>query len=321
MGKQQSNQRALANEAKLLRRLNGFIKEINIDNSIIKLHNLHIHTPTSAKSSSANHTHSFIEIHTIMKGSVQVIANNKKYTAVKGQLVVHSPFQVHYWKSLEQPLLMHIWWLEIKRPEEKQLTEIDWLMNSLWSAKSVVYKLPHDYEFNYNRIIEELKHHELCYQAVIEKILSEIVVSLSRSTMRKKRRKSLHQVEEAEERDKIIAVINHFLQDNIARTIRLADIQKCVYMSERNVLRYYKKVTGMTIGQKLSRLRMYHAEELIRQTDLPMKVISAQCGITDSSYFPRLFRKFYDLSPTQYRQKFRSKYKTKKQPFKADKSL
>lgn len=63
----------------------------------------------------------------------------------------------------------------------------------------------------------------------------------------------------------------------------------------------YKKAFGITISKYIISLRMEYAAGLLRTTDLPVITISENSGFNNLSYFLRVFRKYYNLTPTEYR--------------------
>jgi AraC-like DNA-binding protein len=52
-------------------------------------------------------------------------------------------------------------------------------------------------------------------------------------------------------------------------------------------------------------VRLDRAKFLLVQYDIPIKVIAARCGFSDTAYFCRLFRRRMKLTPMQYRLKYR----------------
>ncbi len=65
--------------------------------------------------------------------------------------------------------------------------------------------------------------------------------------------------------------------------------------------RLFLQEMGITPGRYLQELRIQHALSLLRETELPIKTISDECGMPYPSYFIRLIRKITGLSPAEYR--------------------
>lgn len=63
----------------------------------------------------------------------------------------------------------------------------------------------------------------------------------------------------------------------------------------------FKKETGLSLTEYVNRSRMEHAQLLLLTTDLPIKTIALQCGISDMYYFSRLFKRVSGLTPKTFR--------------------
>ncbi len=65
--------------------------------------------------------------------------------------------------------------------------------------------------------------------------------------------------------------------------------------------RLFLREMGMTPGSYLQDLRLQHALSLLRETELPIKAIAAECGLPYAGYFCRLIRRITGLPPVAYR--------------------
>lgn len=63
----------------------------------------------------------------------------------------------------------------------------------------------------------------------------------------------------------------------------------------------FKKETGYTLTNYVNKKRMEHAAFLLSTTALPVSTIAQQCGVLDDNYFTKLFKKQYQMTPSQYR--------------------
>ncbi|NMO97857.1 response regulator transcription factor [Paenibacillus lemnae] len=99
-----------------------------------------------------------------------------------------------------------------------------------------------------------------------------------------------------EVRDVIQYMAAH-LQDKIT----LEDISRVAALNESYVCRLFKQETGKNIFEYLNELRIEEAKKLITSTELTIKEISLQVGISNPFYFSRLFKKWVGQSPNQYK--------------------
>ena len=58
---------------------------------------------------------------------------------------------------------------------------------------------------------------------------------------------------------------------------------------------------GMTFPEYVNSLRLLHAENLLRNTELAIADIAGQCGYSDSGYLGRKFKEKHGVSPSEWR--------------------
>lgn len=63
----------------------------------------------------------------------------------------------------------------------------------------------------------------------------------------------------------------------------------------------FKKETGMTLTDYVTRKRIEHALFLLNTSDIQIQVIAQDCGIPDVNYFTKLFKKQIGKTPSEYR--------------------
>lgn len=69
--------------------------------------------------------------------------------------------------------------------------------------------------------------------------------------------------------------------------------------------RYLNQEKGMTFYQYINSMRMTHVQEKLINTDLSMEEIAFECGYNDSRSFRRAFKENFNITPTEYREKYR----------------
>lgn len=66
--------------------------------------------------------------------------------------------------------------------------------------------------------------------------------------------------------------------------------------------RLFKEEVGVSFSEYLLRKRMHFAQELLRNSQLPITSIGYEIGFKDPSYFTRAFKQCCGLTPSDYRQ-------------------
>ena len=95
----------------------------------------------------------------------------------------------------------------------------------------------------------------------------------------------------------MIAYINQYYSEKIA----LAEIAKAASVSEREASRCFKKNIGQSPMEYLIQYRLNQSKKLLLETNMTITDICQQCGFSDSAYFGKVFRRFYGMTPGEYR--------------------
>ena len=77
-------------------------------------------------------------------------------------------------------------------------------------------------------------------------------------------------------------------------------------MSPRNFSRLFRTETGETPAQFAERARADAARCKLEQTVVPVETIAEECGFGNAERMRRTFQRLFDISPQDYRARFRS---------------
>jgi transcriptional regulator GlxA family with amidase domain len=107
--------------------------------------------------------------------------------------------------------------------------------------------------------------------------------------------------------DETIIEAQQWLQERLKRAITMADLAKHLGLTSRTFNRRFRQATGVSPQAYLQNLRITHAQELLKHSNLGVGEIAWQIGLQDASYFSQLFRRHCGMSPLNYRQAVRGK--------------
>ena len=96
-------------------------------------------------------------------------------------------------------------------------------------------------------------------------------------------------------------MIDH-LRENLDRPVKLRELAKVACFSEFHFHRIFSAVTGETVNNFTSRLRLEKAARLLRYSSQSLTAIALDCGFSSSATFSRAFRTGYETSPRQFRE-------------------
>lgn len=100
--------------------------------------------------------------------------------------------------------------------------------------------------------------------------------------------------------NKHVTTMIDYMQTNLEVGISLADLSRVSNISLSQLVRLFKKHTGVTPHQYLIHLRIEHAKRLIRCGNLSGKEIAVQAGFSDQAHFTKLFKRMTGMSPLKY---------------------
>ena len=90
---------------------------------------------------------------------------------------------------------------------------------------------------------------------------------------------------------------NHFMKD-----IGLEDIAERVCLTPSYVSFIFKKETGSNLVKYLTDYRMKKARELLESSNMKIIDVGKACGYQNQSYFNKLFKNYYGITPKQFRE-------------------
>ena len=65
----------------------------------------------------------------------------------------------------------------------------------------------------------------------------------------------------------------------------------------------FKKKYKMSVSQYIRELQLAKAKDLLENTSFSVASVASYVGFDDSNYFSSLFKKYFGLSPKEYRNK------------------
>ncbi|MEF9961370.1 MAG: DNA-binding response regulator [Erysipelotrichaceae bacterium] len=97
--------------------------------------------------------------------------------------------------------------------------------------------------------------------------------------------------------------IIHFIDDNYTKKITLKMLSERFNMNESYLSRTFKKQTGKNIIYYINEKKMQQALNLLQDPNSMIKDVAIKVGIEDQFYFNKVFKKFFQLSPSEFRKK------------------
>lgn len=99
---------------------------------------------------------------------------------------------------------------------------------------------------------------------------------------------------------KELALLTAYIEDNLDRTIGLAELAAIAKVSRFHFTRLFKRSTGCTAMSFIEQCRIRRAQSLIVDTDYALAEIALMTGFSDQSHFTRRFRHHVGSTPNVF---------------------
>ena len=104
--------------------------------------------------------------------------------------------------------------------------------------------------------------------------------------------------------DYIVGKTKEFIGLNYFKDLSLNEIANYVFLSPRYLNNIFKEIVGTTIYDYITKVRIDAARELILNENITIKNIAGMVGYNNSHTFIRMFVKYNNVTPTQFRRKY-----------------
>ena len=98
-----------------------------------------------------------------------------------------------------------------------------------------------------------------------------------------------------------------FIQNNLHRSLSLKEVAAHFQVSPSYASRLFKQEVGKTMVSYINEEKMKEALWLLNESNLSVREIARRVGYEDPFYFDRVFRRYHDMTPRDYRRRLRER--------------
>jgi len=200
---------------------------------------------------------------------------------------------------------------DIEMPNGSGLDLIEWVR--LHSPDTINIILSCHDSFEFARQAVKLNCLDYCLKPATPQQLAD-VLSRAASQVRRQQQQTLFEdvgrrlahvltadeEEEAAGKKNLAEQVAQHILEHIDETLAVEELAALFYVSSDHLTRLFKKVFGKTVIDYITDQRMFLAGELIRNSQLSITMVSAKVGFSNYSYFTKIFRKHFGVSPREY---------------------
>lgn len=100
----------------------------------------------------------------------------------------------------------------------------------------------------------------------------------------------------------LVEAIRKYVDENFSYELTLSSLAEMFHLNETYLSGLFKQNAGITFSDYVTKLRMTKAEQLLGESELKLTDIATLVGYSSSSYFSTSFKKYYGMSPKEYRE-------------------
>ncbi|WP_144549253.1 helix-turn-helix domain-containing protein [Bacillus sp. X1(2014)] len=254
------------------------------------------------------HKHDYIEVNYVYTGELNQTVGGRQITLKKGELLLLNQHIEHEIKACsKEDIVINF----IIRPSffdfiftflSSENIVSDFLINSLYNntqnGQFLYFKVAEvpAIQDMIGKMIEEIMHPSTFSESTIKLYMGLFLIELIKNSDKVERK------EEASINHYIVVESLKYIEDQFkdASLYELADQLK---QSHYGLSKTIKKATSHTFKELLQERRLVKAKELLEGTDLAIASIVEQVGYDNISYFYRIFKGKYGMTPKEYRQR------------------
>jgi signal transduction histidine kinase/CheY-like chemotaxis protein/AraC-like DNA-binding protein len=139
-----------------------------------------------------------------------------------------------------------------------------------------------------------------------ETLLSRVENLLKKSIKTKTTSKISVQVNsKSDEDNKFLTAISDYLYENISEyNFKIEDLLSELGMSRSKFYRKLKSLTKLSPNDYIRKIRLDYASQILIKADFSIAEVAYKVGFTDVKYFSKIFKKEFNVTPSEYRDKF-----------------
>ena len=147
--------------------------------------------------------------------------------------------------------------------------------------------------------LQEKEHMEFQTRNLLSEIWLLLLREIQESPVRK-------QTVSLQNQDRIRYMMT-FIHQHYTEKLSLKQVADSGSVSERECMRCFQKNLNRSPFEYIIGYRLEKAKESLQNTDGTVTEIALQCGFTSSAYFGKVFRKYFGVTPGDYRKSVRGK--------------
>ncbi|WP_035773644.1 AraC family transcriptional regulator [Butyrivibrio sp. VCD2006] len=243
------------------------------------------------------HSDNSYEIHYISSGYGKVTISGKEYETGPGTLYITGPKVKHSMiPDKKDPLSEYCVYLKLSpdlKNDKRMLSPL-----RIFRATKIWYgKDKHGINSLMKSLFRELKDENIGYRESVESLIKQIIVACVRDYAVNEGKTDYQGFKSND--DQYLTIEEAFLYEYA--TLTLTTLAGRLSLSTRQTQRLLMEHYGMNFQSKRTEAKMSAAAIMLRSPDITVTRIADELGYSSVEHFSSAFKKYYDMSASQYR--------------------
>ncbi len=255
-------------------------KKFPVGQNYIKNHKVN-HPPVN------RHWHDCYELEIVLAGSGITLCNGRQYVVQRGMISLLSPMDLHEFTDCSQLELLNIQFSggDIDNELLKHFSDAE--ENVAYADESTLAQMQSLFQMLGQ--LGEPAHNAMYDKRLLECMIIAFLKNCSAAP---------HNAIESQAIQRVVNYVNaHFCENP-----KMSDVAQKFHFSQGYFCRLFKQCVGVSYKNYVKKLKLEYSYKLIKNTDLSITEIAANCGYETQSHFNREFKNHFLAPPTAFRE-------------------
>ncbi len=242
------------------------------------------------------HWHGEFEIIRVIKGEFELYLDNHSFILKSGDAALVDCASMH--RGIPTDAIYECIVFSLSMLYKKSNDIVRKFLRPLSHSSVSVKSLPNKATLAViNELFDTAKNNDELLTLQIHSLLFELFYSLYKGGLISKE-KDKHK---NQKQLSVLTELMDWIDSNLTENITLAQLSNLSGMNEKYLCRFFREYTGKTPIDYVNYLRIEAACQELDDTDMSVTDAAIECGFNSISYFTKTFKKYKNISPSQYR--------------------
>lgn len=254
---------------------------------------------------SARESHPFWEFVYVDNGRVIATSDDSTHIINKGEIIFHKPGEIHSVKcDGETPANIFIMTFVANNRAMNDFKNL--IIQVPYNLQGILAAILNEMQKSYGDCPGVIKAHHtepFGVEQMIKTYLEQFLILLKRTMDSSDSNNSYTTLLQHNNTttNQLVSEIVYLLEDNLYSNITINDVCKQTNYGKSQICEVFKKVTGKTVMQYYTELKINEAKMLMREQRLNNAQISDLLCFSSPQYFTRVFKSITSMTPREYK--------------------